>query len=135
MDILPIRFRACGLLRLRILISASLHILLVAAMLLSTGGCATGRQMSELYPPIMEQDELRRSYVKIAVIECSSERLGNLEAISAEDYSWAHQELRERAHSLGADAVVLPEVRIEHDTFLGIPSSQIRARGVAVKFR
>jgi uncharacterized protein YbjQ (UPF0145 family) len=110
-------------------------ILLVASMLISLTGCATSRRVSELYPPVMGQEELKRSYVKIAVIECRSERFGNLETITPQDYDLALEELRERAHLLGADAVVLPEVRVEHDTFLFFPSSQIRAKGIAIKFR
>ncbi|WP_152609988.1 hypothetical protein [Geobacter sp. OR-1] len=106
-----------------------------ALLVLPLSGCATVRPLSELYPPIMDQDELSRPYVKIAVIECSSERMGNMEAISRQDYDWAHNELRERAYRLGADAVVLPEVRIERDTFLFFPSSLIKVKGVAIKFR
>ena len=110
-------------------------LLLVGVLLSLLAGCATSRQVSELYPPVMEQEELRRPYVKIAVIECSSERFGNVEALTPQDYDWARNELRERAHRLGADAVVLPEFRVERDTFLLFPSSHIKAKGIAVKFR
>jgi hypothetical protein len=109
--------------------------LLAALVLFSLAGCATSRRVSELYPPVMDQDELKRPYLKIAVIECSNSRLGNLEAITPQDYDLAQDDLRERAHRLGADAVVLPEVRVEHDTFLFFPSSLIKAKGIAIKFR
>jgi hypothetical protein len=109
-------------------------IVLTIFLVLSVAGCATFRNVSELYPPIMDQDELKRPYVKIAVLECSSERVGNIEGVTPQDYDWAHNALRERAYRLGADAVVLPEVRVERDTFLFFPSSKIRAKGIAIKF-
>lgn len=105
------------------------------SLLIVTAGCATTRQISSLYPPIMELDELKRDYQKIAIIEFSSERFGNVAVITSEDYDRAISELRERAQSVGADAVILPEVRSESDTSLFFPSSRILAKGLAIKFR
>lgn len=110
-------------------------IALVIATVFSLAGCSIFRNVSGLYPPILDQEEIGSSYDKIATIEFSSERIGNVAGLTPQDHEWAYSELRERAYHLGADAVISPEVRVERDTFLFFPSSQIRARGVAVKFR
>lgn len=115
-------------------VQRSVMLLMFLAVLSLSCGCATTRQMS-LYPPVMELSELRRDYQKIAVIDCSSNRFGNLSGVTSQDYDWAINELRERAHSLGADAVIYPEVRAENDTFLFFPSSRIIAKGIAIRFR
>jgi hypothetical protein len=111
------------------------HLLLVCCVLVLTAGCAARRHSPLALPPIMTQSELQRPYTKLGILEYSSQRFGNIDGLTLQDYEWAHGELREGALRLGADAVILPEVRYEHDTFLLFPSSEIKAKGVAIRFQ
>ena len=104
-------------------------------VMLTVSACATlGRGDREL-PPLLTQSELLREYDKLAVVEVSRERYGDVDDLHAEDYDWAYLALREEAAKIGADAVILPEVRVEVTPYILFPSSNIKARGVAIKFR
>ena len=63
------------------------------------------------------------------------DRFGSVEDLSPDDYDWAYRSLREEAQKIGADAVILPEVRVNVTSYLLFPSSEIIATAVAVKFR
>jgi hypothetical protein len=103
---------------------------------LFTFGCAMLKPsgVNENMPPVLAQDELLRPYHKVAAIEVSRERYGSVSDITPEDYSWAYQSLREEASRIGADAVILPEIRVVLESYIFFPSSEIRAKGIAIKF-
>jgi len=102
---------------------------------LSAGsGCATLRSGGEL-PPILAQDELLRPYQRIGVIEVTRERYGHPIDLTPADFDWGYKALREEAARLGADAVIFPEVKAEHEDYLLLPSSEMKAKGIAIKFR
>lgn len=99
-------------------------------------GCAPVRRASiKPLPPVLTQDEIRKPYVKMGVVECSKDTFGSIEGLTPADYDWAYGELREAAGRIGADALITPELRIEQDTFLFFPSSTIKAKGTAIRFR
>ena len=107
---------------------------LLSTMLLSNGCATTGQRAGEL-PPILTQDELLRPYQKIGVIEVERERYGSPEDLTKADYSWGYQALREQAAKMGADAVIFPEIKAEMETYVLFPSSEMKAKGIAIKFR
>ena len=116
-----------------ILKRAGLPLVLLCALLF-TGGCATAKHHATELPPILTQDELLRPYQKIGVIEVQRERYGSYEDLTQADYSWGYQALREEAAKIGADAVIFPEVKAEHQTYIVFPSSEMKAKGIAIKF-
>jgi len=113
---------------------AGVKLVLLLAVFLSSG-CATTRNSGGELPPILAQDELLRPYQKIGVIEVHRARYGSPTDLSSGDYSWGYQALREEAGKIGADAVIYPEVNSELESYLFFPSSDIKARGIAIKFR
>jgi hypothetical protein len=113
---------------------AGIPLLLLCASLMSSGCATTGHHTGDL-PPILTQDELLRPYQKVGVIEVTRERYGSPEDLTKADYNWGYQALRERAAKMGADAVIFPEVKAELDTYIFFPSSEMKAKGVAIKFR
>ena len=108
---------------------------LLVCALLFTCGCATMSNHSEELPPLLAPDELLRPYQKAASIEVRRERYGSPEDLTPADYNWAYQALREEAARIGADAVILPEVKVEQHIYLFFPVSHMKAKGVAIKFR
>jgi uncharacterized protein YbjQ (UPF0145 family) len=76
-----------------------------------------------------------RPYQKIGVIEVERERYGSPGDLTAADYNWGYQALREKAAKMGADAVIFPEVKAELQTYILFPTSEMKAKGVAIKFR
>jgi hypothetical protein len=109
-------------------------VLLLAGTVFSTCSCAMmGARKGEL-PPLLGQDELMRPYQKVGAIEVTRERFGDPTDLTAADYSWAHLALREEALKIGADAVILPEVRVERDRYIIFPTSEMKAKGIAIKF-
>jgi len=111
-----------------------LLLVLLCAVLFSSG-CATTKPHAVELPPILTQDELLRPYQKMGVIEVQRERYGSYEDLTPADYSWGYQALREEAAKIGADAVIFPEVKSERQTYIIFPSSEMKAKGVAIKFR
>jgi len=107
----------------------------VAIAAAGLSGCAVTKHVPQALPPIMSQDELQRPYVKLGALEYSRSRIGSVEGLTTQDYEWAYGELREGARRLGADAVILPEVRLEQSTYLIFPSGEIKAKGIAIQFR
>jgi|GEM_PF-757549 len=107
----------------------------VAVATAGLSGCAVTKHAPHSLPPIMTQDELQRPYVKLGALEYSRSRIGSVEGLTTQDYEWAYGELREGARRLGADAVILPEVRLEQSTYLIFPSGEIKAKGIAIQFR
>ena len=112
---------------------AGLPLVLLCAVLFS-GGCAMTKVHVVELPPILAQDELLRPYQRIGVIEVHRERYGSYEDLTQADYSWGYQALREEAAKIGADAVIFPEVKAEHQTYIVFPSSEMKAKGIAIKF-
>jgi hypothetical protein len=111
----------------------------IALVLLCTtlfsNGCATTKKRTTELPPILAQEELLRPYLKVGVIEVHRERYGSPEDFTSGDYTWGYQALRVEAARIGADAVILPEVKAERQTFIFFPSSEMKAKGIAIKFR
>jgi hypothetical protein len=116
------------------LIRAARLFLLTLAVVF-TFGCATAATHTAELPPLLTQDELLRPYQKVANITVTRERYGSLGHLTADDYQWAYQALREEASKLGADAVILPEIKMDQQSYLVFPVSEIRAKAVAIKFR
>jgi hypothetical protein len=103
-------------------------------LMLLCSGCATTKASPDL-PPLLAQDELVRPYNKMAAVRVTLERFGTAYDLKKEDYDWAYEALREEAAKIGADAVIFPEVKLEASSYLMFPTSQVDARGVAIKFR
>jgi len=113
---------------------ALLPLVLFCTMFLSSGCATTGRHTGDL-PPILTQDELLRPYQKLGVIMVQRERYGSPDDLTPADYSWGYQKLREEAAKIGADAVIFPEIKAELETYIFFPSSEMTAKGIAIKFR
>lgn len=108
--------------------------LLLPLCLTLSAGCATVALRVDA-PPILGQDELLRPYQKVGTIEVHRVRHFAKEDLTPADYNWAYDALRSEAAKIGADAVILPEVKVEMDTFIVFPKSEMTARGTAIKFR
>jgi hypothetical protein len=102
--------------------------------MLLVSGCASVQVNTENLPPVLTQSEIFRPYHKVADVQVSRERYGAITDISPEDYQWAYKALEIEAKRIGADAVILPEIKVELDNYIMFPSSHINARGVAIKF-
>jgi hypothetical protein len=113
---------------------AGIPLLLISSFLFSSA-CATTAQRTGELPPILTQDELLRPYDKLGVIVVERERYGSPADLNRADYSWGYQVLREEAAKMGADAVIYPEVKAELQTYILFPTSEMKAKGVAIKFR
>lgn len=108
--------------------------ILLGALLLCFG-CATNQVYTGELPPVLAQDELLRPYQRVAVLEVRRERYGAPTDVSPADYNWAYDALRREAGRISADAVILPEVTVELQQYVLFPSSEMKAKGVAIKFR
>jgi len=115
-------------------IMAAPGILLALCVLLSSG-CGTLSSQSRMLPPILQLDQLQQSYVRIGTVQVSRDRYGSSVDLTANDFDWAHNALREEANKLGADAIIAPEVRVETISVLLFPAAEIIARATAIKFR
>ncbi|TSK05817.1 MAG: hypothetical protein FPO08_13365 [Geobacter sp.] len=108
--------------------------MLLLLCLVLTAGCArvvfTGDG-----PPILSEEEVTRPYQKVGTIEVHRTRDFTAEALTPADYNWAYDALRAEAGKIGADAVISPEVKVETETFIIFPRSEMTARGTAIKFR
>ncbi|AJE02830.1 hypothetical protein [Geobacter pickeringii] len=107
-------------------------------LVMGAAACATvppsatnGREL----PPILAQDEIFRPYVKLGTVEVTRERFGAIDDLRNEADDWANEALETEAAKLGADAVILPEIRGEKSSYLFFPVTEIKAKGVAIKFR
>jgi hypothetical protein len=109
-------------------------LLLLGSLLLSYGCATTAKHSAEL-PPILTQEELQRPYQKLGAIEVHRERYGSQADLSPEDLAWGYQALRVEAGKMGADAVIFPEVKSEREVHIIFPSSDMTAKGIAIKFR
>jgi hypothetical protein len=107
---------------------------LIATVAISSA-CASVSVHAKELPPVLAQDELLRPYDKVATISVRRERYGDREDLTPDDYSWAYHALREEAARIGADAVIFPEVKIELERYLFFPTSEMKAKGIAIKFR
>ena len=116
---------------------AALTRLLISAIFLLATACATmpstATDEREL-PPILAQDEIFRPYVKLGAVEVTRERMGHVEDLTNEADEWANEALAAEAAKLGADAVVLPEMRAEKNSYLFFPVTTIKVKGVAIRF-
>ena len=104
---------------------------------LFVAGCATTTttKQPEQLPPLLAQDELLRPYSKMATLEVRRARWGHYEDVTPADYSWAYEALRREAARIGADAVIIPEVRVESESYLSYPISEMTAKGIGIKFQ
>lgn len=92
------------------------------------------QEQPQSLPPVLRQDEVLRPYHKVAEIEVRRDRYGSTSDLTPEDYNWAYVALEQEAARMGADAVILPEVKVELEKFIIFPTSRMTARGVAIKF-
>ncbi|MBU5614985.1 hypothetical protein [Geomonas azotofigens] len=107
---------------------------LLLLLAVACGGCTRVVYRADA-PPILTQEEILRPFQKVGTIEVHRVRYGAKEDLTPADYSWANDALRAEAAKIGADAVILPEVKVEMDTFIFFPKSEMTARGTAIKFR
>jgi hypothetical protein len=98
-------------------------------------GCSTVRTYSGDLPPVLAQDELLRPYQKVAELMVTRQRFGSPSDLSPADYTWGYDALRGEAAKIGADAVIFPEITVELDRYVLFPSSEMKAKGIAIKFR
>ncbi|WP_223922806.1 hypothetical protein [Geobacter sp. AOG2] len=109
----------------------------VITVLLS--GCAgvdsNTRDDSSGLPPILAQDEVVRSYIKLGRIQITREVFTTDALISTDVYDWGTAALRREAAKMGADAIIFPEITGAHTTSGVIPSTEFRATGMAIKFK
>ena len=110
-------------------------LVLMPLMLVLITSCATLPPTGDL-PPILTQDELIRSYVKIGRIQATREVYWIADhQIYPDIREWGLTAIRTEAAKLGADAVILPEVTGHTTTYLVIPTTEYRATGIAIKFK
>ncbi|MBJ6800468.1 hypothetical protein [Geomonas propionica] len=119
---------------IRRILKACSPLFVLLCLMLSPIGCTKVVFRGDA-PPILAQDELLRPFKKVGTIEVHRVRYGDKADLTPADYSWANDALRAEAAKIGADAVILPEVKIEMDTYIFFPKSEITARGTAIKFR
>ncbi|HBG06553.1 MAG: hypothetical protein A2075_17575 [Geobacteraceae bacterium GWC2_58_44] len=110
-------------------------LLLVCAVMFACGGCAATSTRNEQLPPLLALDELLRPYQKVATIEVRRVRYGSPSDLTPADYDWAYQALRQETSRIAADAVIFPEVRVELQRYLFFPVSEMKAKGIAIKFQ
>lgn len=116
---------------------APLSRLLITTLLLLATACATPLHTPTEErdpPPILAQDELFRPYTKVGVVEVSRKRWGHIDDLANEADEWANEALGAEAAKLGADAVMLPEMRAQKNIYLIFPVTTIKAKGVAIRF-
>lgn len=105
-------------------------VLLVSAifLLLLTASCATLPPMHGL-PPILSQDELIRTYVKLGQVQATREVYGIFDyQLSPDIREWGFNAIREEAAKMDADAVILPEVTGHTVIYLVLPTTEYRDR-------
>jgi hypothetical protein len=130
------RFLGCAAIPVRSkLFPYAAPLVILSLVFMSLAGCATILPYPQPQPPVLAQDEVKKPYIKIGVVECSKESFGSIDALAPADYDWAYGELREAARRIGADAIITPELRVEQDTFILFPTSTIKAKGIAIRFR
>lgn len=108
-------------------------------MTLLLAGCAgvdsNTRDDSSSLPPILNQDEVMRPYVKLGRIQITREVFTTDALVSTDVYDWGTAALRREAARMGADAIIFPEVNGNHTTSGVVPSTEFRATGMAIKFK
>lgn len=116
-------------------IPRNLMLLVPTTLLLLIASCSTLPPTREL-PPILGQDEILRTYVKLGRIQVSREVYGIVDyQLTPDIREWGLSAVREEAAKIGADAVILPEVTGHTTTYLVMPTTEYRATGVAIKFK
>ena len=104
-------------------------------LLLLITACSTLPPTRDL-PPILAQDELIRSHVKLGRIQASRSVYGVADyQLTPDIRQWGLTAIREEAAKMGADAVILPEVTGHTTTYLVMPTTEYRATGIAIKFK
>ena len=116
------------------------HITLLGCLLLlSVSGCAALSpfipQFNSQLPPILAQDEVSRSYVKLGRIVITREVYIFDGLITSDVREWGFEAIRREAAKMGADAVVFPEVSGAHTMTSVLPATEYRATGIAIKFK
>lgn len=107
----------------------------VTFLLLLITSCNTIPPTRDL-PPILAQDELIRTHVKLGRIQVSREVYGIVDyQLTPDIREWGFTAIREEAAKMGADAVILPEITGHTITYLVIPTTEYRATGIAIKFK
>jgi uncharacterized protein YbjQ (UPF0145 family) len=115
--------------------------LLMAACLLMIvlAGCAAVSPLlphdSSRLPPILEQDEVIRTYVKLGRIQIIREVYMSDAMVTPDIREWGFSALRREAAKMGADAVIFPEVTGGQTMAVVLPSTEYRATGVAIRFK
>ncbi|HJV67191.1 MAG TPA: hypothetical protein VJ550_15770 [Geomonas sp.] len=114
------------------MITMVVGVLLIVATSL---GCAQVAVHTEGTPPVLAPDEVLRPYEKVGTIEIGRTRYGEPSELTPDDYSWAYHALREEAARLKADAIIYPEVTIKLHKFFFYSTTDIKAKGIAIKFK
>lgn len=105
-------------------------------LMLSIAGCSNVPVLRSGLPPVLTQDELIKPYDTIGRIQVVREVYGIIDdQIRPDIQDWALTALRAEAEKMGADALILPEVRGTTTRYQVIPSTEYRASGVAIKFK
>lgn len=113
--------------------------LLCCILLSLMAGCAAvspySRNDNPNLPPILAQDEVIRSYVKLGRIQIVREVYITDGMLGADIREWGFAAIRSEAAKMGADAVIFPEVTGEQKMAVILPSTEYRATGIAIKFK
>jgi hypothetical protein len=107
-------------------------LLLLAA---ASFGCATVELHTEGMPPVLAPDEVLRPYEKVGTIAVGRTRYGEPSELTPDDYRWAYTALRNEAAGIKADAIIYPEVTIKLHKFFFYSTTDITAKGIAIKFK
>lgn len=121
--------------RLYCIWNQALAALVICGVLIVAGCATTSTQPPEQLPPLLAQDELLRPYAKVATLEVRRTRWGHSDDLAPDDYSWAYEALRREAARIGADAVIIPEVRVRVENYYSYPVSEMNAKGIGIKFQ
>jgi hypothetical protein len=113
--------------------------LMTCMLIIALAGCAAvspyTQQDENNLPPILAQDEVIRSYVKLGRIQVIREVYISDGIVGPDIREWGYSAIRREAARLGADAVIYPEVTGTHSMSVVIPSTEYRATGIAIKFK
>jgi len=113
--------------------------LLSCTIIFMLTGCAAispyTQQDNPNLPPILAQDEVIRSYVKLGRIQIIREVYIFDGMVSPDIREWGFSAVRKEAAKMGADAIIFAEVTGTQTMAVVLPSTEYRATGIAIKFK
>jgi hypothetical protein len=122
-------------------VAKTLQTLTVVVLLFVLAGCSAipiTKPYRDDLPPVLAQDELLKPYVKLGRIQIVREVYFTDFDLDPKLQEWGVKALRDEAHKMGADALILPEVTSRQITvvlFPAFPATEYRATGTAIKFK